>query len=181
MIYVWRRKYYVHLCSKGLSYSKSAGRVTFYMGKCNWPAVSSAASSDRAEHGLIQLTRSAVGCSVQWIYGLIPARSGKRFCVPTYESLLWTHQMQWAGGDIMRASFAVVLSIAFILGVATDVQAQTSSGQHQPRPKTDAELVQNAMSGAPGAISRDATIIAMDGDKARTLQQGKKRMDLRAG
>jgi len=73
----------------------------------------------------------------------------------------------------MRASLSVVLPVAVILGGAVDVQAQTSSGQHQSRPKTDAELVQNAMSAAPAAISKDATIMAMDGDKVRTLRQGK--------
>jgi hypothetical protein len=39
--------------------------------------------------------------------------------------------------------------------------------------KTDAELIANAMSAAPLAISRDATVIAMDNDKMRTIRQGK--------
>jgi len=43
----------------------------------------------------------------------------------------------------------------------------------QHAPKTDAELIANAMSAAPAAISREAAIIAMDGDKVRTLRQGK--------
>jgi hypothetical protein len=39
--------------------------------------------------------------------------------------------------------------------------------------ETDAELIANAMSAAPLAISRDATVIAMDNDKMRTIRQGK--------
>src|ERR1700760_1263208 len=38
--------------------------------------------------------------------------------------------------------------------------------------KTDAQLIANAMSAGPSAISREATIIVMDGDKMRTLRKG---------
>jgi hypothetical protein len=48
-----------------------------------------------------------------------------------------------------------------------------SAAKAQHAPKSDAELIANAMSAAPAAISHEATIIAMDGDKVRTLRQGK--------
>lgn len=52
------------------------------------------------------------------------------------------------------------------------ISATTVSAESQHKPKSDAELIANAMSAAPKAISRNATIIAMDGDKVRTLRQG---------
>ncbi|HEY7579213.1 MAG TPA: hypothetical protein VH855_16605 [Acetobacteraceae bacterium] len=60
-------------------------------------------------------------------------------------------------------------AVVLCSGVALTAAAQ--SQQHKP--KTDAELIANAKSAAPPAISRDAAIIAMDGDKVRTLRQGK--------
>jgi hypothetical protein len=48
--------------------------------------------------------------------------------------------------------------------------AQTAAIHHPP--KTDSEMINNAMSAAPLSISHDATIIAMDGDKIRTLRKG---------
>jgi hypothetical protein len=42
-----------------------------------------------------------------------------------------------------------------------------------PKPKTDAQLIASAMSAAPPAISRDATIVAVGADgKLRTLREG---------
>jgi hypothetical protein len=55
-----------------------------------------------------------------------------------------------------------VLGVVTVMAAATGAEAQ----------KTDAALIKNAMSAAPPAISRDATIIAMDGDKMRTLRKG---------
>ena len=49
----------------------------------------------------------------------------------------------------------------------------TATAQAQRKPKTDADLIANAMSAGPPSVSHDATIIAMDGDKMRTLRQGK--------
>jgi hypothetical protein len=54
--------------------------------------------------------------------------------------------------------------------VAASIGANAQT--HKP-PKTDAEHIANAMSAGPPAISRDATIMAMDGDKMRTIRQGK--------
>jgi hypothetical protein len=65
-----------------------------------------------------------------------------------------------------------LVSLAAVLlccGAASSATAQ--SQKHKPR--TDAELIANAMSAAPTAISHNAAIIAMDGDKIRTLRQGK--------
>jgi len=61
-----------------------------------------------------------------------------------------------------------ILLAAAALALASPASAQ--SGHHPP--KTDAEMVANAMSAAPPSISREATIIAMDGDKMRTLRKG---------
>src|SRR5215469_14973938 len=66
-------------------------------------------------------------------------------------------------------------TISFIMTVASvSLSAAANSqgtGTHHP-PKTDAEMIANAMSAGPPAISRDATIITMDGDKIRTLRKG---------
>ena len=71
----------------------------------------------------------------------------------------------------MRLSLVAALPVALFLAGTLSAQAQTAGGRRLP--KTDAELIANAMSAAPPAISRDATIIAMDGEKMRTLRQGK--------
>jgi hypothetical protein len=71
----------------------------------------------------------------------------------------------------MRKFLIAAVPAAFILAAPVGMKAQTSSDHR--RPKTDAELITNAMSAAPAAMSRDATIIAMDGDKTRVLRQGK--------
>jgi len=43
-----------------------------------------------------------------------------------------------------------------------------------PKPKTDAQLIASAMSAAPPAVSKDATIVAVGaGGKLRTLRAGK--------
>jgi hypothetical protein len=63
-------------------------------------------------------------------------------------------------------------SLKFCLG-ALLVLSTTAAAQPAHKPTTDAELIANAMSAGPAAISRNATIIAMEGDKMRTLRQGK--------
>jgi hypothetical protein len=62
---------------------------------------------------------------------------------------------------LMGISFCALL----VLSTAASAQGH--------KPKTDAEHIANAMSAGPSAISRDATIMAMDGDKMRTIRQGK--------
>ena len=49
----------------------------------------------------------------------------------------------------------------------------TAANAQGHKPKTDAEHIANAISAGPFAISHDATIMAMDGDKMRTIRQGK--------
>jgi hypothetical protein len=58
-----------------------------------------------------------------------------------------------------------------ILAAPVGAGAQTRTDQQ--RPKTDAELIQSAISAAPPMISQDASIINMEGNKVRTLRQGK--------
>jgi hypothetical protein len=73
----------------------------------------------------------------------------------------------------MRASlFVAALSAATVLSAQPGARAETPANT-QHRPKTDTELIANAMSAAPRSISRDATIVAMESDKMRTLRQGK--------
>ena len=69
---------------------------------------------------------------------------------------------------IFATSFSRSAAVFLISALATTATAQ--SGR---KPKSDAELIANAMSAAPSEVSRDATVIAMDGDKVRTLRQGK--------
>ena len=63
----------------------------------------------------------------------------------------------------MRLSLVAAVPVALFFAGSIGAQAQTASGRHLP--KTDAA--------APSVIARDATIIAMEGDKMRTLRQGK--------
>jgi hypothetical protein len=66
----------------------------------------------------------------------------------------------------MRISLALYASLCGAIAVSIGANAQT----HKP-PNTDAEHIANAMSAAPPAISRDATIMVMD--QMRTIRQGK--------
>jgi hypothetical protein len=78
----------------------------------------------------------------------------------------------------MRCSSAVAV-LSFVLPVI--LQPLSSSAQHhgpeqkaKKPPGTDPQLIASAMSAAPAAVSRDATIVAVDKDgKLRTLRQGK--------
>jgi hypothetical protein len=71
----------------------------------------------------------------------------------------------------MKWSLSLIAAGATAFALAATAQAQSSTSHHSP--KTDAEMISNAMSAGPPAIPRDATIIAMDGDKVRTLKKGK--------
>lgn len=67
----------------------------------------------------------------------------------------------------MRPRFyAAVVPVCLLSCIETSNAAQSQQ-------KTDAELIANAISAAPPSVSRDATVIAMDGDKVRTLRTGK--------
>ena len=75
----------------------------------------------------------------------------------------------------MRGLTIMLLALGF--GVAID--AVNAIAQHHAvkqkaqRPKTDNELIASAMSAAPLAVSKDATIVAVGSDgKLRTLRQG---------
>jgi hypothetical protein len=62
----------------------------------------------------------------------------------------------------------MLIATAVFVGLSVSASAQT----HHP-PVTDAEKIANAMSAGPPAVSRNATIVTMDGDKMRTLRPGK--------
>jgi hypothetical protein len=68
----------------------------------------------------------------------------------------------------MKASYLLATGVA-VLASLSGAQAQ----QSHSRPKTDVEIIANAMSAAPPAIAKDATIVAMNGDKMRTVRKGK--------
>jgi hypothetical protein len=75
----------------------------------------------------------------------------------------------------MRGLAVILLALGF--GMASNtvpVLAQHHAAQQKaPKPKTDAELIASAMSAAPWAVSKDATIVAVGSDgKLRTLRQG---------
>ena len=76
----------------------------------------------------------------------------------------------------MRAGIAIVL-IALTCSLASysapAIAQHHASKPKAPMPKTDAELIASAMSAAPLAISKDATVVAVGSDgKLRTLRQG---------
>lgn len=63
--------------------------------------------------------------------------------------------------------------LMFAAAIAVACVPVTAFAQSHHPPKTDAEIITNAMSAGPPAIASNATIIAMDGDKIRTVRQGK--------
>jgi hypothetical protein len=63
--------------------------------------------------------------------------------------------------------------LVFGLGMTGAVAQHHAAKPKAPKPKTDAQLIASAMSAAPPAISRDATIVAVGADgKLRTLREG---------
>jgi hypothetical protein len=76
----------------------------------------------------------------------------------------------------MRASSAVALAVcglALAMHPAPAVAQHDASKAKAQKAKTDAELIVSAMSAAPAAVSKDATIVVVGEDgKLRTLRQG---------
>ena len=75
----------------------------------------------------------------------------------------------------MRAAIALLFAFACSIASysAPAIAQHHASKQKTEKPKTDAELIASAMSAAPPAISRDATVVAVGSDgKLRTLRQG---------
>ena len=64
---------------------------------------------------------------------------------------------------------ARVTAMVLVMGAITPTIA---SAQPAPARKADARLIANARSAGPSAISRDATIVAMEGEKMRVLYKG---------
>jgi hypothetical protein len=58
-------------------------------------------------------------------------------------------------------------------GLATGLGEISAVAEDAPKPKTDADLIANAMSAAPAAVGKDATIVVVEADgKLRTLRPG---------
>jgi hypothetical protein len=65
---------------------------------------------------------------------------------------------------------AIVLTAT---GLVAGLGVVSAGAQRAAKPKTDAELITNAMSAAPAAVSKNATIVVAEpGGKLRTLRQG---------
>ena len=75
----------------------------------------------------------------------------------------------------MRTARILALAVfGFGLYATTAVAQHHASKQKAPKPRTDAELITSAMSAAPLAVSKDATIVAAGADgKLRTLREGR--------
>ena len=75
----------------------------------------------------------------------------------------------------MRTARILALAVFGFGLYATVAAAQHhASKQKAPKPKTDAELITSALSAAPPAVSKDATIVVVGADsKLRTLREGK--------
>ena len=71
----------------------------------------------------------------------------------------------------MRFSLTLVMTTGLALGLSTALQP--AKAQQSAPSKNDAELITNAISAAPAAISKDATVVLVEsGGKLRTLRQG---------
>lgn len=67
----------------------------------------------------------------------------------------------------------MALSLSAVLAVTAAAALAQSQGPGHASPKTDAEMLTNAMSAAPRAVSETATVIAMnEKGEMRTLRQG---------
>ena len=65
---------------------------------------------------------------------------------------------------------AIALMVA---GVATGLGEISALAQGAPKPKTDAELIANATSAAPAAVTKDAAVVIVEADgKLKTLRAG---------
>src|SRR5215831_16479900 len=78
--------------------------------------------------------------------------------------------------DAMRARMALAfITSAHSMGLysAPAIAQHHASKQQAQKPRTDAELIASAVSAAPLAVSKDATVMAVGSDgKLRTLRQG---------
>ena len=71
----------------------------------------------------------------------------------------------------MRFLLTLVMTTVLALGLSTALQP--AKAQQSAPSKNDAELITNAISAAPAAISKDATVVLVEsGGKLRTLRQG---------
>jgi len=71
----------------------------------------------------------------------------------------------------MRFSLALLMTTGLAVGISPALQP--AKAQQSAPSKNDAELITNAISAAPAAISKDATVVLVEsGGKLRTLRQG---------
>jgi hypothetical protein len=75
--------------------------------------------------------------------------------------------------DAWMGNSTAALSFGLASNMVPAVAQHHAAKQKPQKPKTDAELIASAMSAAPSAVSKDATIVAVGNDgKLRTLRQG---------
>src|SRR5262249_53241623 len=89
-------------------------------------------------------------------------RGAVRQCFPTASGpeQAWGHQSK--GGPVMRTSLTAALEVSvFSLYGVSAVAQHHSAKQKAEKPKSDAELIASALSAAPAAVSKDATIVAV--------------------
>ena len=68
-----------------------------------------------------------------------------------------------------------VAALSLTLAASADAPKAAAKAAEKAAAKagpSDAELIKSAMSAAPAAVGKHATIVAMDGDKMRTLRKG---------
>ena len=74
---------------------------------------------------------------------------------------------------MLLARLVAFAFLTFGLSTTAAFAQHHASKPKAPKPKTDAQLIASAMSAAPPAISKDATIVAVGADgKLRTLREG---------
>ena len=66
------------------------------------------------------------------------------------------------GGPVVRtALIGALVGFSFCLYAAAAVAQHHASKQQAQKPKTDAELMASAMSAAPSAVAKDATLLRL--------------------
>ena len=63
--------------------------------------------------------------------------------------------------------------VLFTSLLATNAFAQQPGPEHQHVLRNDTDRIRNALSAAPKAVTKDATIMTMDGENMRVIRQGK--------
>jgi hypothetical protein len=73
----------------------------------------------------------------------------------------------------MKSAFTSVAALAATLSMATDPTSSHAQQHGAMAPMSDADIIKSAMSAAPDAVAKDATIIAIEHDgKVRVVRKG---------